>query len=79
MLDTQRRSTGTQYTTTVALLLMAFVLSPAILIASRPFGFFNCFLALLGTATCATLAWFNWTKFSEVTILSIASRYLRAR
>jgi hypothetical protein len=63
--------TGTRYTTTVALLLVAFVASPAAVILSAPVGYVEASLALAVTALCATLAIASWKKHSEMTIPSI--------
>ena len=37
MFDTQQKSTGTGYTTTVAFLVVAFLFIPAAFVISRPF------------------------------------------
>lgn len=71
MFDSCVRPTGTKYTTTVALLLVAFVLSPAVLMISRPFGYWAFSLAAACSALCATLAWFNWSRFSKLSIPTI--------
>ena len=70
MLDSYQKSTGTRYTMTVALLLVAFIFSPAVLIASRPFGYVSVLLALGCSALCVTLARVNWKRCSQVTIPS---------
>jgi hypothetical protein len=70
MLDSSQKSTGTRYTMTVALLLVAFIFSPAVLIASRPFGYVSVLLALCCSALCVTLARVNWKRYSQVTIPS---------
>ena len=71
MLDSYQKSTGTRYTMTVALLLVAFIFSPAVLIASSPFGYVSVLLALACTALCVTLARVNWKGYSQVTIPSL--------
>ena len=72
MFDAQKKSIGSGYTATVALLSMAFVFIPAILIVSRPFGYFVLALAIGCSALCAILAWTLWRKSSRRTIPAIA-------
>ncbi|MEX2260680.1 MAG: hypothetical protein WD696_01950 [Bryobacteraceae bacterium] len=73
MFDSPQKSTGTQYTMTVALLILAFIFSPAVLIASRPVGYASISFAIACSSLCAALAWVNWKKYSELTIPSIAT------
>jgi len=70
MFDSDQKPTGTGYTTTVALLIMAFIFIPAVLVASRPF----LSLASACSALCVILAWVNWKKSSRLTIPSIATQ-----
>jgi len=74
MFDASQKSTGTSYTTTVALLAVACVFSPAILIASRPFGYFALSTAVICSAVCLVLAFVTWKRSSQLTIPSIANR-----
>ena len=74
MLDAQQKSTGTGYTATAALLTIAFVFVPVLLILSRPFGYLSLSLAIGCSALCATFAWRVWTKSSQRSILSIATQ-----
>jgi hypothetical protein len=73
MLQASEKSTGTGYTTTIAFLLVAFVFSPAVLIASRPLGLVSVSLAIACSVLCILLAWVNWKKSSRISIPSIAS------
>lgn len=73
MLESYQKSTGTGYTTTVALLAVAFVFSPAVLFISRPFGYGAASLALACSVLCAGWAWVNWKKSSRLSMPSIAS------
>ena len=73
MLNSQQTYVGTHYTTTVALLVIACVITPALLLLSRPFGYGAPSLAVACSALCVALAWINWKRYSELTILSIAS------
>jgi hypothetical protein len=72
MFQPQQKSTGTRYTTTVALLCVAFIFSPAVLLISRPVGYGTLSLAIAGSAACVVLARIAWKRFSQVTIPSIA-------
>lgn len=71
MFDPQTKDTGTRFTTTVALLTMAFVFIPAVLIISGRFGDVAIALTAAGSAACIFLAWVSWTKYSQLTIPSI--------
>lgn len=72
MFEAQQKSTGTTYTITVALLVVAFVFIPALLIVTRPFGYGSISLAILGSGLCLILARELWRKFSRLSITSIA-------
>ncbi len=74
MSDPSQKLTGTGYTTTVALLAVAFIFSPAMLVVSRPFGYLSLALAIGCSALCVTLAWVRWKKASQLSIPSIACR-----
>jgi hypothetical protein len=67
-----QKSTGTGYTTTVALLTVAFIFIPAVLVVSRPFGYVSLSLAIACSALCVTLAWVNRKKSLQLSIPSIA-------
>lgn len=79
MFDTSQKSTGTGYTATVALLVAAFIFSPAVLIVTRPFGYLSISLAVACSALCVTLAWITWKRASHLTMPSIAVRELKAK
>lgn len=79
MYDSDQKSTGTGYTTTVALLVMAFIFIPAVVVASRPIGYASVSLAVACSALCVVLAWANWKKSSQLTIPSIAIEGRRAK
>ena len=64
MFDPQEGLTENKYTLTIALLVMAFVFSPAILLVSRPVGIVSVSVAAAGTTLCIFLAWRNWKKYS---------------
>lgn len=71
MFETNEKSTGTQYTLTVALLALAFVFSPALLVLSNQFGYLSISLAVACSVLCVVLAWVNWARNSQLTIPSI--------
>ena len=79
MFDSHQKSTGTDYTMTAALLIMAVVLIPAILFLSRPFGYGSVSVALVCSVMCVALAHLYWKKHSQVTIPSLATRYPRSK
>lgn len=72
MFEAQQRSTGTRYTTTFALLAVAFIFIPAVLIVSRPFGYISLVVAIAASVLCVFSAWQLWKKFSQLSITSIA-------
>jgi hypothetical protein len=77
MFDSNQKSTGTGYTPTVALLVVAFVVSPIVLIMSRPLGYVSVSLAIGCSVSCATLAWVNWKRSSQISIPSIVTQKAR--
>ena len=79
MFDPQQKSTGTGYTTTVALLAVAFIFSPAVLMISRPIGYVSLSLAIACSAICLALAWANWKKSSQLSIPSIETHEEKAK
>lgn len=79
MFDSQQKSTGTQYTTTVTLLLVAFVFIPAVLIASRPVGYVSLGLAIACSGLCAAFAWVRWRWHSQLTIPSLEAPSPRSK
>jgi hypothetical protein len=80
MFDSQQHQySGTQYTMTAALLIMAFVLSPVIFVLSDPAGYGSIALALAFSSLFVAFAWFTWKHHSELTISSILSRNSRSK
>lgn len=73
MFDSHQKPTGTGYTTTVALLAVAFVFSPVVLFISRPIGYVTASLAIACSVFCAGWAWVNWKKSSQLSMPSIAN------
>jgi hypothetical protein len=73
VLNTHQKYAGTQYTTTVAMLVVALVFSPVVLLISRPSGYFGPSVALACTTFCVAFAFMNWKKHSELTIPTIMS------
>jgi hypothetical protein len=62
---------GTSYTATAALLILAFIFIPALLIFSRPFGYLSLSAAIACSVICFALAAISWMKFSRLSISSI--------
>ena len=79
MFDTSERSTGTQYTTTVALLVMGCVFTPAVLLLSRPVEALTIWVAVGCSAVCLAGARVMWTRYSDLTIPSIAGTRRRSK
>ena len=79
MVDTQQKSTGTGYSTTVAFLVVAFIFIPAALMFSGPFGYVSVSLAIACSTLCVALAWLTWKKSSQRSIPSIATQEARAK
>jgi len=71
MFESQQKPTGTSYTTTATLLTVAFIVSPAILIMSRPFGHVAPGFAIGCSAICAAWAWVNRRQSSQLSVPSI--------
>jgi hypothetical protein len=69
--DSHRLSTGRDYTRTVALLCIAFVFSPVLLMLSSNFNYLPLSLAIACSALCTALAWASWTKTSQLSIPTI--------
>lgn len=72
MLVANENPSGTNYTATAALLIVAFIFIPAVLIVSRPFGDVSLAAAIACSAICVGLARINWMKFSRLSIASIS-------
>lgn len=79
MFDTSERSTGTQYTTTVALLVMGCVFTPAVLLLSRPVEALTIWVAVGCSAVYLLSSRLSWTRYSRLTIPSIAGRRGRSK
>jgi len=63
--------TGTNYNVTVALLVVAFVFSPASLALFHPVGFTPTVLAIGTSTLCVFFAWVSWKRSSNLTIASV--------
>ena len=71
MFASGEKSTGTEYTKTVAFLVVAFIFSPAILFFLRPMGYLSVSVAVACSVLCVVLAWINWKKSSQLSMPSI--------
>ena len=79
MLNTWEKSTGTEYTTPVALLSVALLFVPLVMFVSSPFGNGFGFLAACTSLLCLVLSWTAWKRTSALTIPSIAVASRQAR
>lgn len=78
MFDSHQKSIGTGYTSTVALLAVAFIFIPVGLFISRPVGYGLISLAIICNAVCVAFAWTNWKRSSRLTMPSIMTPSERA-
>jgi hypothetical protein len=60
MFDTYRKPLRSKCTTTVALLTLAFIFIPTVLLMSRPVSYFQFTVAIAGATLCLMLAWADW-------------------
>lgn len=74
MFNAHLKSTGREYTTTVALLVIALIFIPALVLVSRPSGYLLLSLAISCSAICVALAWVSWERSSQVSIISIGTQ-----
>lgn len=77
MFDSHLKSTGRDFVATVALLAVAFVFSPVLLIASRPFGNWSIPLGIACSALTAAWAWVQWQRSSKLFVPSIEAHSTR--
>lgn len=71
MFNSRQKPVHDRYTATVALLLMAFIASPALLFVSRPAGYLAVWGALALSILCTGIAWTQWKWNSTSAIPSI--------
>lgn len=80
MIDPSQKPTGTTYTLTGALVAVALIFSPAVLVVSgRPFGYWSVSLALACSALCLAVAWVSWKRSSQISIPSILNKERKAK
>lgn len=70
MFDRSQKFTGREYTRTVALLLVAFIFNPILLVASE-IGYLSFSLALACSTVCVFFAWVSWKRSSFLSIPTI--------
>ncbi len=70
MFDTYQKSTGREYTATVAWLAIAVIFIPAGVLAVHPRSL-SLLLALVGSLGCVIMSWVSWTRSSNLTIPSL--------
>lgn len=68
MFDSHLKSTGRDYSMTIALLAFGLVFVPAVLVTSHSFGQGGLIVALVGGMLCLILGWLNWKSNSKLTI-----------
>ena len=71
MFDAYLKSTGRDYTRTVAWLAIAAFFIPAMLLLLRPGDLFTS-LAILCAAVCIVMAWVTWKRSSKLTTPAVA-------
>jgi hypothetical protein len=71
MFDPKGKSTGTSYTATVALLSVALIFIPVLLLASSPVGYGILSFAAAASMVFLALAWFSWKRASQMSIPTI--------
>jgi hypothetical protein len=74
MFNSHQKPVHDRYTATVALLLLAFIVSPLTLFASRPAGYVAVLGALAFSFLCSGVAWTQWRWHSASTVPSIIER-----
>jgi hypothetical protein len=62
------------YTTTVALLAMAFVFIPALVVVSQPLSALLAAAAVGVSVLCAVLAWFHWKRSAKISVPAIGTK-----
>jgi hypothetical protein len=67
------KSTGTSYTGTVALLGVALLFIPALVLFAGPVAYSTLYGAIVGSAAFVGLAWANWRRNSRLSIPTITS------
>lgn len=71
MLSSSQRYSGTNYTTTCTLLVLALIVVPVVLFASSPNGQIAVSTAAVVTALCLGFAWRSWRRTSELSVPTI--------
>jgi hypothetical protein len=73
MFDSHQKSTGAQYTVTAALLIVAFVFCPLMLLLVWPLNVLSFALTLLCSTVCMSLAcvWWNYSKLTFTAVKKV--------
>jgi len=77
MIDSTQKFADAEYSSTAALLIVALIFSPAVLILSRPLGQVSVSLALAFSCICIGFSWFVWAKDSHRPKLSVVTQPTR--
>lgn len=67
MFDTFGKSTGRDYTATIAWLAIAVIFIPAVVFSVHP-RYLSLAVAFIGTMACLAMSWVSWTRSSKLTI-----------
>jgi len=79
LFDSHLKSTSRNYTVIVALLAIAFIFSPAVLLSSRPIGKWSFLFAVACSVSSVIWAWIHWRRSSRLSIPSSADRLLTTK
>lgn len=74
MFDSFQQSAGREYTTTVALLAVAFIFIPALVAISQPLSVLSIWAAIVGFTICVALAVIRWKSSAKVSIPSVPTQ-----
>ena len=74
MFDSFQQSAGREYTSTVALLAVAFIFIPALVAISQPLSILSTWAAIVGFTICVALAVIRWKRSAQVSIPSVPTR-----
>jgi hypothetical protein len=71
MFDAYQKSTGREYTATIAWLAIAVIFIPAVVLAVHP-RYLSLIVAFIGSMGCVVMSWVSWTRSSKLTIPTLA-------
>jgi hypothetical protein len=74
MFDALQKSAGAGYSTTVALLVVALIFGPLVLLVARPFSYLSLSMAVASSLLCLIWARVNWISSSRLSLHSIETQ-----